>query len=166
MKVYTRAGDKGTTSLGHGAKVSKDNQRVHVLGEVDELVAQLGLLVAHSVRHKPLLSRVQDDLYMLMAHVANTKMDHRFTKEKVKSLENYIDAADEKLPPLRNFVIPGANVPSAQAHVCRVVCRRTERCLVSLGSDDVTLCYINRLSDVLFVVARELTTEEEVFRKS
>jgi cob(I)alamin adenosyltransferase len=166
VKIYTRTGDSGDTALFDGTRVSKADPRVAAYGEVDELNAWLGLAIASSadtdVRER--VAAIQRDLFALGARLADPshRIAGRVTKaaitpEDVARLERWIDSFSEELPPLRRFVLPGGSPSGAALHVARTVCRRAERAMVDLGDSafEVELLhYINRLSDLLFTMAR------------
>jgi cob(I)alamin adenosyltransferase len=165
-KIYTRTGDAGETSLFDGTRVAKSDARVEAYGEVDELNAWVGVVRADGVDAEidEMLRQVQHDLFALGASLADPA--HRIaprvekavvTAADVARLEAWIDTLERTLPPLRRFVLAGGNRPGAGLHLARTVCRRAERHIVTLGRaavDDVVLTYINRLSDLLFVMAR------------
>jgi cob(I)alamin adenosyltransferase len=165
VKIYTRTGDEGATSLFDGTRVSKADDRVDAYGEVDELNAWLGFVRASTLPadlDEPLL-RIQRDLFALGAMLADPahRIATRVTKatlgaEDVARLESLIDRLESELPPLRHFVLAGGAAAGAALHVARTVCRRAERRMVALdpAPDPLTIQYINRLSDLLFVVAR------------
>ena len=166
MKIYTRTGDAGETALFDGTRVPKSDPRVDAYGDVDELNALLGVVRAGAVDAElaARLERIQRDLFALGARLAdpNARIAARVTKASVESLdaaqlEAWIDAADAELPPLRRFVLPGGSAAGALLHFARTVCRRAERRIVALGPgavDAAVLVYLNRLSDLLFVLAR------------
>ncbi|MFQ6615657.1 MAG: cob(I)yrinic acid a,c-diamide adenosyltransferase [Fidelibacterota bacterium] len=160
-KVYTRTGDDGTTSLARGERVDKDSPRIRVLGSLDEISSSIGVALAHSAAGdltEP-LRRVQNTLFNLGGELAvkDRKM-HLISQDDVDWLERTLDGWNESLPPLKEFVLPGGSPVSAQLHHARSVCRRAERNLVTLNKSEpiseVTLSYVNRLSDFLFVAAR------------
>jgi len=164
MKIYTKTGDNGTTSLFDGQRVRKDNLRVETYGTVDELNSIIGLAIAFDVpqQMKNDLIRINNDLFVLGGDLA-TPMSiqskvNRINEQHIKWLENKIDEYTEILPPLRNFILPGGIQSAAFLHQARTVCRRLERIAVSLSEiEDIgqfVLIYINRLSDYLFVAAR------------
>ena len=167
MKIYTRTGDAGETSLFDGRRVPKDESRVAAYGEVDELNAAIGLALAH-VAHPAvavLLPDVQRDLFALGGQLANPggASPRKVAKSelpaaRVQRLEDAIDALEATLPALKRFVLPGGSPGGATLHLARAVCRRAERAVVSLGREEplnpLLLQYINRLSDYLFVAAR------------
>ena len=168
MKIYTRTGDTGETSLFDGTRVSKADPRVEAYGEVDELNACLGL--ARSISLKALdpdlddeLVHIQRDLFALGARLADpgSKIAARVTKatlgdDDVARLEALIDRLDAELPPLRRFILAGGAPAGAALHLARGVCRRAERRMIALdpSPEPVLVRYINRLSDLLFVLAR------------
>jgi len=165
VKIYTRTGDAGETSLFDGTRVAKNDPRVDAYGEVDELNAWLGLVRAARVDADldAELVRIQRDLFALGAQLADPadKIADRVTKAAltagdVERLERLIDRLEEELPPLRRFILAGGSPAGAALHVARTVCRRAERRIVALDPavDSLLLRYVNRLSDLLFVLAR------------
>ncbi|MCM3879750.1 MAG: cob(I)yrinic acid a,c-diamide adenosyltransferase [Vicinamibacterales bacterium] len=172
MKIYTRTGDQGQTGLFGGTRVSKADPRVAAYGDVDELNACLGLVVAQGEFAgdvTDLLEQLQKDLFAIGARLANPgdNPDRRSTIDDGRSttitpadvarLEDWIDRLEAELPPLRRFILPGGSRAGALLHFSRTVCRRAERAIVSLGMDHVDehlVIYVNRLSDLLFVLAR------------
>ena len=165
MKIYTKTGDKGTTGLFGGGRVSKDAPRISAYGEIDELNALLGVTCAQTP-HEPIrktLLEIQNDLFVLGAQLASPKSDPNIeviTTAHVEKLERQIDVITETLSPLKNFILPGGGKTSACLHLARTVCRRAERSAVHLSLltnesvDHWLLVYINRLSDFLFILAR------------
>ncbi len=166
MKIYTRTGDSGETALFDGTRVPKSDARVAAYGDVDELSAWLGLVHASGVEHRlaEMIERIQHDLFAVGARLADPshKIAGRVTKAAVSAadvsrLEGWIDALEADLPPLRKFILAGGSAAGASLHVARTVCRRAERAIVGLGEgafEPELLIYINRLSDLLFVMAR------------
>jgi cob(I)alamin adenosyltransferase len=167
MKIYTRTGDEGMTGLIDGSRVSKDNLRVAAYGDVDELNAVLGVVKAHSHDKalNKLLHQVQRDLFALGAQLADPKAKVGTRKAKaafpashVKKLERAIDKRDAGLPPLASFILPGGSALGSFLHLARTVCRRAERTSISLSHqqqiEPIFVVYLNRLSDLLFVLAR------------
>lgn len=166
MKLYTGVGDRGATALFDGATVPKDDPRVAVYGDVDELNAALGLARAAGLPGDldEMAAAVQRDLFAIGARLADprSRISERVTKARigradVERLEGWIDGVDGALPPLRSFILPGGGPPGAALHQARAVCRRAERAIVGLGVDAVEpelLRYVNRLSDLLFALAR------------
>ena len=165
MKIYTKTGDDGTTSLFSGGRVPKTHLRVEAYGTVDELNSVLGLARAHqpSVQTDDWLAQVQRQLFHLGADLA-TPLDAksewvvRMDADTVRWLEERIDEMTAALPPLTHFILPGGSLVAAQLHVARTVCRRAERLVVALQAHepvgDHVLVYLNRLSDFLFTLAR------------
>jgi cob(I)alamin adenosyltransferase len=164
-KIYTRGGDRGETSLGDGSRVSKLDPRVVAYGVVDELNSQLGLVLAladldDEVRAQ--LRRIQNELFDLGADLsvpfvgADEKL--RVTQAQVDELERLCDRHNERLPELKSFVLPGGSEAAARLHVARAVCRRAELAALAAGEqvelDPLVLIYLNRLSDLLFILAR------------
>jgi cob(I)alamin adenosyltransferase len=167
MKIYTRTGDAGGTALFGGTRVSKADARVAAYGDVDELNACLGAVRSQdglSGDITGLIEQLQKDLFAIGARLADPaeKIAERVTKVAVtdgdiRRLEEWIDRLEAELPPLRRFILPGGNRAGALLHFSRTVCRRAERAIVALGTDHVEahlLAYVNRLSDLLFVIAR------------
>jgi cob(I)alamin adenosyltransferase len=164
-RIYTGGGDAGETSLGSGARVSKDDPRIEAYGDVDELNAVLGLALARGVPGDAAawLERIQNELFDLGADLSvpleDAKRERlRVTAEQVAWLEARCDEANERLEPLRSFVLPGGSEAAALLHVARTVCRRAERRAVALSRqaevNENALVYLNRLSDLLFILAR------------
>lgn len=166
-KIYTLTGDSGATSLVGGERVKKTDIRIEAYGSVDELNANIGVLLAlpHlAVDASELLHRVQNRLFNIGAYLATPNPDNAMTRcpglsaENIETIERAIDEMDAQLPPLNNFVLPGGTQRAATAHVCRAMCRRCERRIVALADktyvDPAVLRYINRLSDYFFVLAR------------
>lgn len=168
MKIYTKTGDKGDTGLFGGGRVPKDHPRVSAYGEVDELNSFLGLARATEPlpRIDGILLAVQRDLLAIGALLATPNrekmrehlMKARVDDTRIHELEQAIDAADLELEPLKAFIIPGGSPKGATLHVCRTVCRRAERAVVAMAETesipDVAIVYLNRLSDLLFTLAR------------
>lgn len=168
MKIYTKTGDAGETGLLGGGRVPKDHARVAAYGDVDELNAALGLTRAlePADAESDLLDAVQRDLFAIGGQlaapepgkVAKALAKATIGEAEVSRLERAIDAAEAELPPLSHFVLPGGTPRAAALHLARTVCRRAERSVVALARADtvppVILTYVNRLSDLLFVLAR------------
>lgn len=168
-KIYTRTGDKGTTSLVGGVRIKKSDARIEAYGTIDELSSHLGLLVSMLVpdySERELLLRIQHCLFVIGSHLATdqsqTMLPHyaQLSEDEVGILEERIDQILSMVPETSGFVLPGGTMAAAQCHVCRTVCRRAERCIVAL-SEEATVSpevqqYINRLSDYLFVLAKKL----------
>lgn len=164
-KIYTRTGDQGTTGLGNQQRVPKDHPRVEAIGAIDELNALLGLLLAHPLPD-PLhqaLTPVQHQLFDLGGELSIPPA-HIIEAGQVQALERQLDSLNEKLPPLKEFILPGGTIAASLCHLARTTCRRAERRLVTLAKEEATnpesLKYLNRLSDLLFVMARELNRTE------
>lgn len=162
MKIYTRAGDRGQTSLLRGGKVRKDDPRIEAYGTVDELNAVIGV-VRSAWSESPLdlhLEQIQRDLFDLGALLAAGASDTRFpgvASDRVSQLEQQIDMMETELEPLTAFILPGGTPQAAQFHIARTVCRRAERLVVRLEPEPdfaSSITYLNRLSDFLFVAAR------------
>ena len=171
MKIYTRTGDGGETSLLSGGRVAKDHPRIEVYGTLDELNSLLGLLLAEEIPEAAVgeLERVQSTLFSMGAALADA--EGRFSHDPgvwaAAPLERWIDGMDAELEPLRSFILPGGCRAAAIAHVARTVCRRAERCATAAGREpgglpDGVLVYLNRLSDSLFVLARWLNLRSGV----
>ena len=158
-RIYTRGGDKGETSLGDGSRVSKLDPRFAALGDVDELNSLLGLAGG--------LDRVQNELFDLGADLAvpyaGNEERLRITQDAIDGLEAEIDAANAALPELKSFVLPGGSERAAQLFLARAVCRRAERATLAVSdTSPLAAVYLNRLSDLLFVLARAANAEAGV----
>ncbi len=174
MKLYTKTGDTGETALFDGTRVKKSDLRVEAYGAVDEVDAWLGLVRAHLTDADliEMLAHIQRDLFALGAVLADPQ--HRISPRVAKAqlgpadverLEHWIDRLDGALPPLRHFVLAGGSPAGAMLHLSRTVCRRAERRIVSLGAkglDPSVLIYVNRLSDLLFAMARSVNARAGV----
>jgi cob(I)alamin adenosyltransferase len=168
VKIYTRGGDTGETGLIDGSRVPKDDGRVAAYGDVDELSATIGLARAHSGDEpvRLLLHQVQKDLFALGAQLADPQAlvgtrqaKAAVTADQIEVLERAIDVRQAALPPLQAFILPGGAHDAATLHLARTVCRRAERTVVTLARrekvDPLVIAYLNRLSDLLFVLTRE-----------
>ena len=174
-RIYTRAGDKGETSLGDGSRVPKLDCRIGAFGAVDELNAQLGVVLADELPDdfRPLLERVQNELFDVGADlsvpygVGDGRL--RVTQEQIDGLERACDAFNADLPELKSFVLPGGTGAAARLHVARTVCRRAERDALlaaqELELNPLVLAYLNRLSDLLFILARAANPGTEILWK-
>ena len=174
VSIYTRSGDDGETGLFDGTRLSKSDPLIEACGEVDELDAVLGLVLAHLTEPDliEIITHVQRDLFAIGARLADPRrrIAERITKvdldgRAVERLESWIDRFDEELPEMRQFILPGGTPAGASLHLARSVCRRVERRIVALGSDVVERAvrvYINRLSDLLFMVARAVNTRAKM----
>ncbi|WNJ89610.1 cob(I)yrinic acid a,c-diamide adenosyltransferase [Bosea sp. 685] len=162
-KIYTRTGDRGSTGLGDGSRRSKDDLRVEAYGAVDEVNSSIGVArLSCSHRVDELLDRVQQDLFDVGADLCcppdQSQTRLRVVEEQIESLEGAIDELNHNLSPLNSFVLPGGAAASAHLHIARAVARRAERRTVALSKveeiNEITVKYLNRLSDLLFVMAR------------
>jgi cob(I)alamin adenosyltransferase len=165
MKIYTKTGDNGDTSLFGGKRLPKSNLRIDAYGTVDELNAQLGVVRALKppAEVENILEQLQNQLFVLGADLA-TPLDtvsskiQRIRQDHIQNLEKIIDQMDAQLKPLQSFILPGGQLVGAQMHVARTVCRRAERLVDALGrKEDIgkfPLVYLNRFADLLFVLAR------------
>lgn len=169
-KIYTRTGDQGTTGLADGSRIDKDSLRVAAMGDVDELNSLIGVILVHDVptNVRESLTDAQHALFDLGGELAipgSKVIDNNY----VVSVEKVLDGFNEHLPPLKEFILPGGGSSAVACHVARSVCRRAERQLVALARNesvnDETRRYLNRLSDLLFVIARVLARGDkgEVF---
>lgn len=164
VKIYTKTGDAGETGLFGGARVSKADPRVDSYGAVDEANACLGVVRAAGVPAEidVMLDRIQRDLFALGAQLADGRPDPkafegktRLGEDDITRLEQWIDQLESELPPLKHFILAGGSPAGAALHLARTVCRRAERRMVTVqGINSVQLIYVNRLSDLLFVIAR------------
>ncbi|MDO4171653.1 MAG: cob(I)yrinic acid a,c-diamide adenosyltransferase [Prevotellaceae bacterium] len=188
-KIYTRTGDNGTTSIIGGQRISKDSARLEAYGTMDELSSHLGLLAAYTDDKgiKDDITHIQCNIFNICTFLATDVSSApiypsaRIDAIEVSELERQIDVMNEKLPELKSFVLPGGTVAAAQCHVCRTVCRRAERRIIAFyaeashdkdDNEDETLLlahlmlhYVNRLSDYLFVLSRNLNIIESVEEK-
>jgi cob(I)alamin adenosyltransferase len=164
-RIYTRGGDAGQTSLGEGTRVPKTDLRIEAYGTVDELNSVVGLALAGDIpaQFRPWLEQIQNDLFDLGADLSVPLEDRRrerlrVTPSQVERLEELCDLVNEELEPLTSFVLPGGTEAAARLHVARAVCRRAERRSVALAEEHevnpAALAYLNRLSDLLFILAR------------
>ena len=182
MKIYTKGGDKGTTSLVGGKRVPKNHPRVEAYGDLDELISFIGIIISDTdiPQVKGDLRRIQEDLMLISAHFASdgsSKSLKEVGEESIGFLEKGIDDMTAQLPPQTAFILPGGPRVSSECHVARTICRRAERhsLVIGTGGDDneeiseqvkIGLRYLNRLSDWLFTLARFLCIkngEKEVF---
>ena len=163
-KIYTRTGDDGSTGLGDGSRVDKDNLRIEAIGAVDELNSSIGVLLSEELPDTvaPALTAIQHDLFDLGGELSipGTSL---LKAGRVAVLEQLLDALNAELSPLQEFILPGGTRAAAACHLARAVCRRAERRLYSLSRHETinraTLEYLNRLSDLLFVTARHLNSQ-------
>lgn len=170
MKIYTKTGDIGETSLFGGRRVSKSELRIEAYGTVDELNSWIGLLrdIQAETETKNLLKEIQDRLFTLGATLAADPENEKLKvpdlhESDIAALENAIDKYDEKLEPLRSFVLPGGHVYVSYCHIARTVCRRAERLAVALHHTEplhpLIVKYLNRLSDYLFTLSRKMAQD-------
>ena len=183
MKIYTRTGDSGETSLFNGKRVAKSSSIIELLGNMDELNAAIGMLASYNVENKEIadfLARIQNVIFEIGADIATPDIPADTQKnfdEEVTTLEKQMDSMDAELKPLKNFILPGGSLSSAQSHFCRVLARRCERVFfglpyqqnheesagsASLSPNPSIGRYLNRLSDYLFILARYLNKLEGV----
>ncbi len=174
MPIYTRTGDKGTTSLFNGKRISKADPRVEAYASADSLSTLIGFtnVIIGNKKDKYLLLSIQKDLYEIMSYMAGTKLPIAHLAEKTKLFEQIIDRMMSKLPKLNRFILPGGTEISSRVHLCRVACRTLERRVVSnlkrldrkdfLQSVTYIVPYLNRLSDLLFVFARKYSRGKEI----
>jgi cob(I)alamin adenosyltransferase len=170
-KIYTRTGDAGQTGLTGGERVDKDSARVEAMGDVDELNSVIGLVLAHKITPEmsECLTQVQDDLFNLGGELSMP--GHSLIEGgDIERLEHALDQFNEDLPPLRDFILPGGGAAAASCHLARAVCRRAERRVVTLARSEPVnkqaRVYLNRLSDLLFVLCRVIARasgEREVY---
>jgi cob(I)alamin adenosyltransferase len=168
LKIYTKTGDKGDTGLIDGSRISKSDLRIIAYGEVDEANSHIGFIISNIQRNsifddiKKILLDIQQDLFVLGAELANPKSlkdDKMLVKiEMISTIERSIDDFESELPPISYFILPGGTTESSLLHICRTVIRRAERSAVALSKEQKInqeiLTYLNRLSDLLFVLAR------------
>lgn len=164
MKIYTKKGDKGNTSLFGGTRVPKSSSRIEAYGTVDELNSVVGLAASHGLSEQgsEWIKKVQEDLFVLGADLATPPTSktriNRIDEEAITFLEDAIDAMEENLEPLKNFILPGGSQQGATLHMARTICRRAERAAVKCSETEelsqLTIKYLNRLSDFFFVMAR------------
>lgn len=170
-KIVTKTGDRGTTGLGDGNRIAKNALRVESMGTVDETNSIIGIVVAECRAEQTtedpisgLLQNVQNDLFDLGGELSMPGYQ-LISEQHVKRLEEWIVDYNEQLPPLKNFILPGGNQAAAYCHLARSVCRRAERIIVSLSQEedinDALQRYLNRLSDLLFVLARTLARQHD-----
>jgi cob(I)alamin adenosyltransferase len=173
MPIYTKKGDKGETGLFAGERVSKDSLRIEAIGAIDELNSLLGIVVAETedLNLKDRLEGIQESLLTIGSILGGSEL--KFYKTRTNQLEGEIDRMEEKLPPLKNFIIPGGSKVAARLQFARSLSRRAERRVVALGTIEVVkpqiLAFLNRLSDYFFVLSRmtnnKLGFEDKVWKK-
>lgn len=173
MKIYTKGGDKGHTSLLGGRRVPKSDLRIEAYGTLDELNAHVGLLKDYDIarEHKDYLLVIQNDLFK-MGSILACEVDPAVYKlanveeEDISRMESRIDEMEKQLPMLKNFILPGGDIAVSQCHIARCVCRRAERYTVFLHEEEkidaLIIKYLNRLSDYLFVLARRIASDKGI----
>jgi len=168
--VYTGRGDRGRTDLSSGERVSKSSERIKAYGTVDELNSITGLCRSYTDNKEEELIEIQNELHILQAELANREPDVKVTKENVDELEELCDKYQEACPPLRSFVLAGGCKSAAHLHQARSMARRAERKIVELDQDEElreeVLAYINRLSDLFFLMARHENFLEDIDEQS
>ncbi len=172
MKIYTKTGDNGTTRLCDGERVSKSSMRVAAYGDIDELSSFIGLATSFADDKKltATLHTIQHDLFILGSYAAQCTGHNEnlpsFDEAKIYALESIIDEISESLPPLQNFIIPGGTLCASHLHAARTVCRRAERTCIALAENEGLykhiVPYLNRLSDLLFVLARKANNGNDI----
>ncbi len=168
-KIYTRTGDQGTTGLGNGQRIAKSHRRVEAMGMVDELNSVIGLLLCEEISGhiRDILQFVQHRLFDIGGELSIP--GHTvITEQNIEQLEVWIDEMNDPLPPLKEFILPGGSKAAAVSHLARTVCRRAERSVIQLAEEQEglvqtdSIAYLNRLSDLLFVLSRQLNRERNV----
>ncbi len=163
MKIYTKTGDDGTTGVQGGKRISKSNLRIKAYGTIDELNATIGLVLSKKFDDdiEDLLRNIQNDLFVAGSDLSNpdlSNMKNRITKEMVANIEKNIDRLENELPPITNFILPGGHEVASLIHIARTIARRAETIVISLNENekvnDECKKFLNRLSDLLFVIAR------------
>jgi cob(I)alamin adenosyltransferase len=175
FKIYTKTGDTGETGLYGGARVPKYHPRVEAYGTVDELNSYIGLVrdLIETPQYRDVLKAIQDRLFTIGAVLASDPEKDMMTPDlketDIQLLENQIDSMESALPALKNFILPGGHPTVSYCNIARTVCRRAERLVVALNADPLSIIYLNRLSDYLFVLGRKVGLDlgvEEVIWKS
>ena len=165
--IYTKTGDEGKTSLGDGSKISKAHLRIESLGNIDELNSIIGLVISTDISKddQDILTKIQHHLFDVGGEISIPKLK-KIDEDKIVFIENLIDEINAKLTPLKEFILPGGSKESALCHHARTVCRRAERSLFQLNEIEKinanALKYMNRLSDLLFVMARRINKTKDV----
>jgi len=165
MKIYTKTGDDGTTGVQGGKRISKSNLRIKAYGMIDELNATIGLVISKKFDDdiENLLKNIQNDLFVAGSDLSNPdlkNMKNRITNEMVTNIEKTIDRLENELPPINNFILPGGHEVASLIHISRTIARRAETVVISLNEkekiNDECIKFLNRLSDLLFVIARTI----------
>lgn len=169
-KIYTRTGDQGETGLANGSRVLKHSNRIDALGTVDELNSWLGIILATPESYEilyPVLAPIQHQLFDLGGELAVADESYKVIDQSdIDQLEHWIDKLNASLPPLKEFILPGGSISMSNIHLARTVCRRAERVIIALNSEDsetvnpYAISFLNRLSDLLFVTVRFLAKEQ------
>jgi cob(I)alamin adenosyltransferase len=171
VKIYTKTGDDGTTGLIGNIRVKKSSPRIAAYGAVDELNAALGIILSSKLGKdiQDLLTKIQNDLFVVGADLANPNLNNtsnRVASEMVLFLEKEIDRLEERLPQITFFILPGGDLIASQVHLARAICRRCETGIAKLSEaeeiNNESLIYMNRLSDLLFVVARTINKRKKI----
>lgn len=172
MAIYTRKGDAGETSLIGGRRVAKDDTRMEAVGKVDELNSVLGVVISFSenTELKEILSKIQRTLFVVGSDLATPAGEKiaipRLSPQKIAELEQVIDKIDEELPKIQSFILPGGSKTASLVHLARVICRDAERKVVALNRhervNEAVPVYLNRLGDLLFVLARSINYRKKV----
>lgn len=164
MKIYTKTGDQGKTSLFNGERVLKDNDLVSTYGTIDELGSFLGMVYSKisDKKDKDFFLTIEKDLYLIMAYLSKAKVSLSFLDKRVKEFEKKIDELTLQLPPIKKFIIPTGSELTCWFHILRTVCRKAERLIVKVKQYQL-VPYFNRLSDLFFVYARFYNKEKEIF---
>ena len=163
MKIYTRTGDDGTTGLQGGSRISKSNYRIKAYGAVDEINAKIGIIISNKIDEdiNDLLLKIQNDLFVVGSDLSNPDLSdkkNRVNPEMIENIEKSIDQFEKDLPPITNFILPGGHPVASLMHEARTITRRSETEMISLDEQEKVniecKIYLNRLSDLLFVIAR------------
>ena len=171
VKIYTKTGDDGTTGLIGGKRVKKSSPRISAYGTVDELNASIGLILSSKIGKdiRDLLTKIQNDLFVAGADLANPNLENasnRVTSKMILFLEKEIDKLEKKLPSITYFILPGGDLIASRVHMARAICRRAETNIAHLSDleaiNNTCLIYINRLSDLLFVIARTINKRKKI----
>ena len=171
VKIYTKTGDNGTTGLIGGKRIKKSSSRIAAYGTIDELNAAIGLILSAKLDSDihDLLTQIQNDLFLVGADLANPSLDNninRVTPSMIAFLEKQIDGLENDLPTINYFILPGGDLVASQVHLARAICRRAETHIVELADINAInkncQIYINRLSDLLFVIARVINKRKKI----
>jgi cob(I)alamin adenosyltransferase len=171
MKIYTKTGDDGTTGLQGGNRVLKSNLRIRAYGVIDEINATIGIILSSKIDEDitKILTKIQNDLFVVGSDLSNPDLSNkknRVTAVMVENLEKNIDMLEKELPPLTNFILPGGHKIASLLHLARTITRRAETNLISLDEkekvNDECKKYLNRLSDLLFVIARTINKRDQI----